>query len=79
MIRKGIQARRTRNEGRVRALKMREERAMRRNVLGKTKLDLSDAQKSGRKVITVKEISYAWGEQALIGNQHTPGEATKSA
>ena len=71
-IRKGIQARRTRNEGRVRALKkMREERAVRRNIQGKTKLDLSDAQQSGRKVITVDEISYAWGEQTLIKNFST--------
>ena len=71
-IRKGIQARRTRNEGRVRALKkMREERAVRRNIQGKTKLDLSDAQQSGRKVITVDEISYAWGEQTLIENFST--------
>jgi len=66
-IRKGIQARRTRNEGRVRSLKkMRAERAERRNIQGKTKLDLSDAQKSGRKVITVDEISYSWGQTPLI-------------
>lgn len=71
-IRKGIQARRTRNEGRVRALKkMRKERAERRNIQGKTKLDLSDTQQSGRKVITVNEISYAWGEHALIDNFST--------
>jgi ATP-binding cassette subfamily F protein uup len=66
-IRKGIQARRTRNEGRVRSLKkMREERAERRNIQGKTKLDLSDAQLSGRKVITVDAISYRWGDTPLI-------------
>ncbi len=71
-IRKGIQARRTRNEGRVRALKkMRKERAERRNFQGKSKLDLSDAQQSGRKVITVNELSYAWGEQTLINNFST--------
>ena len=71
-IRKGIQARRTRNEGRVRSLKkMREERANRRNVQDKTKLDLSNAQLSGRKVITVDDISYAWGEQPLIKNFST--------
>ena len=71
-IRKGIQARRTRNEGRVRALKkMREERAERRNIQGKTKLDLSDAQQSGRKVINVDEIAYAWSDQALIENFST--------
>jgi ATP-binding cassette subfamily F protein uup len=72
-IRKGIQARRTRNEGRVRALKkLREERAERRNTQGKSKLDLSDAQLSGRKVITVDEISYAWGDTSpLIENFST--------
>lgn len=71
-IRKGIQARRTRNEGRVRSLKkMREERAERRNVQSKTKLDLSNAQLSGRKVITVDDISYAWSEQPLIENFST--------
>jgi ATP-binding cassette subfamily F protein uup len=71
-IRKGIQARRTRNEGRVRSLKkMREERAERRNIQGKTKLDLSDAQQSGRKVITVDEISYSWGQTPLIDNFST--------
>ena len=68
-IRKGIQARRTRNEGRVRALKkMREERAERRNLQGKSRLDLSDAQLSGRKVITVDDISYSWGGAPLIQN-----------
>jgi ATP-binding cassette subfamily F protein uup len=71
-IRKGIQARRTRNEGRVRSLKkMRDERAERRNIQGKTKLDLSDAQNSGRKVISVDDISYTWGEQPLIENFST--------
>jgi ATP-binding cassette subfamily F protein uup len=66
-IRKGIQARRTRNEGRVRALKkMREERAARRNVQGKSKLDLNDAQASGRKVVTIDALHYSWGEQPLI-------------
>lgn len=66
-IRKGIQARRTRNEGRVRALKkLREERADRRNIQGKTNLKLNDSQLSGRKVITVEDVNYAWGEQPLI-------------
>lgn len=71
-IRKGIQARRTRNEGRVRSLKkMREERAKRRNIQGKTKLDLSNAQLSGRKIITANDISYTWGKQPLIENFST--------
>ncbi|MEC7230604.1 MAG: ATP-binding cassette domain-containing protein, partial [Verrucomicrobiota bacterium] len=47
------------------------ERAERRNFQGKSKLDLSDAQQSGRKVITVNELSYAWGEQTLINNFST--------
>ena len=68
-IRKGIQARRTRNEGRVRALKKCAKNVPNAVMFkAKTKLDLSDAQKSGRKVITVNEISYEWGEQALIYN-----------
>jgi ATP-binding cassette subfamily F protein uup len=50
---------------------MREERAERRNIQGKTKLDLSDAQQSGRKVINVDEIAYAWSDQALIENFST--------
>jgi ATP-binding cassette subfamily F protein uup len=66
-IRKGIQARRTRNEGRVRALKkMREERAARRDSQKRAKLDLNDAQLSGRKVITVENLSYQWNDQPLI-------------
>ena len=67
-IRKGIQARRTRNEGRVRALfKLREERSARREVQGKVNLSASNqAQASGRKVITVKDLSYAWDDQSII-------------
>ncbi len=71
-IRKGIQARRTRNEGRVRALfKLREERAERRNVQGKANLKLNDGQLSGRKVITVDDISYGWENKPLIQNFST--------
>ncbi len=71
-IRKGIQARRTRNEGRVRALKkMREERAERRNLQGKSKLDLGNAQLSGRKVITIDNINYGWNDEPLIQNFST--------
>ena len=67
-IRKGIQARRTRNEGRVRALfKLRKERSARREVQGKVNLSASNqAQASGRKVITVKDLSYAWDDQSII-------------
>ena len=71
-IRKGIQARRTRNEGRVRALfKLREERAERRNVQGKTSLSVNESQLSGRKVITVDDISYGWDGKPLIDSFST--------
>ena len=66
-IRKGIKARRTRNEGRVRALKkLREERSQRRNRSGTAQLEMNDANKSGRKVIEAENISYNWGGDPLI-------------
>ena len=66
-IRKGIQARRTRNEGRVRALKkMRDERAERREMIGTSNLKLNSAKLSGRKVIEVEAMSYRWDETPLI-------------
>lgn len=68
-IRKGIQARRTRNEGRVRALKkLRDERAQRRDQIGTSNLQLNQAQLSGRKVIDVDSITYAWGERPIIND-----------
>ena len=71
-IRKGIQARRTRNEGRVRTLmKMREEHAERRKLQGRSKLDLSDAKLSGRKVITINNLNYSWKKEPLIENFNT--------
>ena len=66
-IRKGIQARRTRNEGRVRALfKLREERSDRREQQGKTAISTNKGQTSGRKVISIKEVNFAWGEKNII-------------
>lgn len=72
-IRKGIQARRTRNEGRVRALfKLREERSARREVQGKVNLSASnESQTSGRKVITLKNVYYSWGEQEIVCDFNT--------
>ena len=59
-IRQGIKARRTRNEGRVRALKaMRAERAARINRQGKTNLQLDAGERSGRQVIVAERVSYA--------------------
>ena len=59
-IRQGIKARRTRNEGRVRALKaMRAERAARINRQGKTNLQLDAGERSGRQVIVAENLSFA--------------------
>jgi ATP-binding cassette subfamily F protein uup len=68
-IRKGLKARRTRNEGRVRALKkMREERAKRRERVGTVSMTLQDADKSGRLVIKAKNISFAYTDLPIITN-----------
>ncbi len=66
-IRQGIQARRTRNEGRVRALKkMREERRARRNRQGLAKLQTQAATPSGVKVIEAKKITYRYSDMPLV-------------
>ena len=71
-IRKGIQARRTRNEGRVRALfKLRNERSERRELQGKVNLSTNQVQASGRKVITIKNLNYAWGENRIVADFST--------
>lgn len=63
-IRQGIKARRTRNEGRVRALKaMREERAQRVARQGKASFQLETAEASGKRVIELEKVSFAWPEQ----------------
>jgi ATP-binding cassette subfamily F protein uup len=62
-IRQGIKARRTRNEGRVRALKkLRQERAERRSQQGKAKISMDTAERSGKVVIEVEEASLAFGD-----------------
>jgi ATP-binding cassette subfamily F protein uup len=66
-IRQGIRARRTRNEGRVRALKsMREARRQRRNRLGQVSLTISTAERSGDKVLEAKNVSFGYGENTLL-------------
>ncbi len=58
-IRQGIKARRTRNEGRVRALeKMRNERSARRQRTGKANIRVDAAEKSGKLVFECKDVSY---------------------
>jgi ABC transport system ATP-binding/permease protein len=66
-IRQGIKARRTRNEGRVRALEsMRRERLERREQQGAARLRLSEADRSGKLVVEAEEIGYSWGETPVI-------------
>jgi len=60
-IRQGIKARRTRNEGRVRALRqLREERRQRREVAGSARLVQNQAEQSGKLVIEAEQVNYAW-------------------
>ena len=64
-IRKGIEARRTRNEGRVRALKrLREQRRERRDLSGKVRMQISAENRSGRLVIDAENISFAYDTSA---------------
>jgi ATP-binding cassette subfamily F protein uup len=66
-IRRGIKARRTRNEGRVRALlAMREQRAARRETLGTVRLQLEATDPSGKMVFEARGISKAYGETAVV-------------
>jgi ABC transport system ATP-binding/permease protein len=66
-IRQGIKARRTRDEGRVRALlALREERRQRRERVGKASFELEQAETSGKLVIEAKKIAYAWRDEPLI-------------
>jgi len=66
-IRKGIKARRTRNEGRVRALKkMREEYRSRRERQGTARLNLQDAERSGKLVAQVDKITFGYGQDPLV-------------
>ena len=66
-IRQGIKARRTRNEGRVRALKkLRSERAERRERLGTVSMSASHATPSGKKVVSVENLSFAWNDTPIV-------------
>jgi len=66
-IRQGIKARRTRDEGRVRRLKaMRNERMARRELTGNVRMDLAQAESSGKKVIEAKDVSFAHGNLCLV-------------
>lgn len=66
-IRQGIKARRTRNEGRVRALKaLREESKARRFQQGKVNMGVQDAQRSGKLVFDIEHLSVSYDNNLLI-------------
>ncbi|MBS0289303.1 MAG: ATP-binding cassette domain-containing protein [Proteobacteria bacterium] len=66
-IRQGIKARRTRNEGRVRALKaLREERKQRRTIKDKPKFEVNDPIAGGKMVIQAENISFSYHEHKSI-------------
>lgn len=66
-IRQGIKARRTRNEGRVRALKaLRDEFRARRKVLGTAVIQGGEVQRSGKRVFELNHVNFGYGEQTLL-------------
>jgi len=68
-IRQGIKARRTRNEGRARALqRMREERARRLSRESTTRIQIDEADRTGRNVIRAKNVGHRYGDGPLIEN-----------
>ncbi len=68
-IRQGVKARRTRNEGRVRALKqLRQERSERRDRLGNVKMEVTKDVASGKLVAELKDVSFAWDGVPIVSN-----------
>ncbi|KDD18707.1 ATP-binding cassette domain-containing protein [Bordetella bronchiseptica] len=71
-IRKGIEARRTRNEGRVRRLEqLRVERAERRERVGNVSLALAQGQRSGKLVAELQDVSKAFGDKIVVRDYST--------
>ncbi|MBW2711002.1 MAG: ATP-binding cassette domain-containing protein [Deltaproteobacteria bacterium] len=71
-IRQGVKARRTRNEGRVRALKaMREARRSRRSKIGSVRLQVQEGDRTGKLVIEAKDVSFSLGEKIIVRNFST--------
>ena len=66
-IRQGIKARRTRNEGRVRALKsLRQERSERTNVQGKAKIVVDEAARSGKIIFETEGLTYSYEDLRIV-------------
>lgn len=71
-IRQGIKARRTRNEGRVRRLQaLRQQRAERREVGGSARMSLAEAERSGRLVFELKDLSFSYPERPIVSHFST--------
>jgi len=71
-IRTGIKARRTRNEGRVRALEaLRVERAARRDRVGTVRLQAQEAERTGRLVVEARGVTFSRGERPIVRNLTT--------
>ena len=71
-IRTGIQARRTRNEGRVRRLvDLRRQRSDRRDRTGAAKMQVQEAERSGRLVAQLKNVSFSYGDRPIVQNLST--------
>src|SRR6267378_3587093 len=68
-IRKGVEARRTRNEGRVRRLEaLRLERAARRDRVGKVGLELAEGERSGRLVADLEQVGKSYADKHVVKN-----------
>jgi len=71
-LRKGIKARRTRNEGRVRRLKeMRQERAVRRKQIGELKMTIQEGERSGARIVKADHVGFAYGDRVILENFNT--------
>jgi ATP-binding cassette subfamily F protein uup len=71
-IRKGVEARRTRNEGRVRRLEqLRRERAERRERQGNVRLSIDEGKRSGRLVAELDDVTYSYGSRPIVSHLDT--------
>lgn len=71
-IRKGVRDRRTRNEGRVKALlAMRQERQLRRQQSSEARIQLQDSEQSGRLVIRTRNLGFSWPDQVMVKDLNT--------
>jgi ATP-binding cassette subfamily F protein uup len=78
-IRQGIKARRTRNEGRVRALEqLRADRSVRRERIGQVRLNVAEGDRSTARVVEAKHISFSYGAERVNGAHQAEGAVSTS-